>query len=86
MRADKVILYPMMTEKAISLIESQNTISFVVEPLSTKDDVKAAVEKLYNVKVASIRSCVMPRGKKKVYVKLREDFKASDLAIKLGLL
>lgn len=75
-----------MTERAISLIEKANTLSFVVDVKATKHDVRRAVEGLYGVKVASVNTLITSRGKKKAFVKLREEFKASDLAIKLGIL
>jgi len=86
MRAEEVILYPLMTEKAIDLIERENKIVFIVDRRANKRDIARAVEELYDVKVEKVRTLITPRGTKKAYVKLRPDYDASDLAIRLGIL
>ncbi len=86
MRAEEVILYPLMTEKAIDLIERENKIVFIVDRRANKRDIARAVEELYDVKVEKVRALITPRGTKKAYVKLRPDYDASDLAIRLGIL
>jgi len=45
-----------------------------------------AVEELYDVVVAQVNSTITPEGKKKAFVKLSPDYKAVDIAIKLGIL
>jgi large subunit ribosomal protein L23 len=82
----KVILFPLTTEKAVRLVESQNTITFVVAPDANKHDIKRAVEILYGVKVKDVRTVKTPDGKKKAYVRLREEFSADELAAKLGVI
>lgn len=85
-RLAKIILRPLQTEKALSLIDKQNTIVFVVDVKATKHDIKRAVEALYNVKVERVRTLITPRGEKKAYVKLKPEYKASELATKLGIM
>jgi large subunit ribosomal protein L23 len=86
LKSRKILLYPLMTERAVSLIESENKLTFIVDEGATKTDVKRAVEELYQVEVSSVNTLITPTGKKKVYVKLKPAYKASDLAIKLGIL
>jgi len=86
MRAEEVVLYPLMTEKAIDLIERENKIVFIVDRRADKRDIARAVEELYDVKVEEVRTLITPRGTKKAYVKLRPEYDASDLAIRLGIL
>jgi large subunit ribosomal protein L23 len=38
------------------------------------------------VSVDHVNSVVTPEGRKKAYVKLAADYKASDLAVRLGIL
>ena len=59
---------------------------FVVNLKAGKSDVKHAVEELYEVKVSKINLLITPQGEKKAFVKLTSEFKASDVAIKLGIL
>src|SRR5207245_2266393 len=53
---------------------------------ATKNDVKREVEELYEVNVSRVFTLTTPEGNKKAYVKLSPESKASDLAVKLGLL
>ena len=76
---------PIVTEKAVMLIESQNTLIFRLEKEKTKDEIKKEIEKIFKVKVEKVRTLL--RGNKKyVYVKLKKEFPAIDLATKLGLM
>jgi large subunit ribosomal protein L23 len=74
------------TQKAVSLIEKENKLTFVVRLEATKEDVKRAVEKLYGVEVEKVNTLVTPRGEKKAYVKLKPEYKAAELAVKLGVI
>ncbi len=80
------IEYPLITEKSVGLIEKENKLVFVVDKSATKHDIKKAVEELYGVKVASVNTMISMKGRKKAYVKLKPEFKASDIATKLKIL
>jgi large subunit ribosomal protein L23 len=81
-----VIKYPLVSEDAVILIEAENKITFIVDAGASKNDVRRAVEELYEVRVDRVNSVVTPEGRKKAYVKLTADYKASDLAVRLGIL
>ena len=86
MASDKqVILYPLITEDAVNLIETENKLMFIVNLRADKSAIKKAVEELYGVKVEKVNSVITSKGLKKAFVKLAPEYKASDLAIKLGL-
>lgn len=82
----EVILYPLMTESASVMVEKENKLVFIVNLKATKADVKRAVEALYEVKVEKVNIIITPDGRKKAFVKLSPEYKASDVAIKLGIL
>lgn len=84
-KSEKIILYPLMTEDAVALIESDNKLTFIVDLKANKLNIKRAVEELYEVEVAKVTTLITPKGLKKAYVKLKPDHMASDLAIKLGI-
>jgi large subunit ribosomal protein L23 len=86
MDAYEVILYPMMTEVSSRLIEKENKLVFIVNLKATKTDIKQAVEELYEVEVEKVNLLITPKGEKKAFVKLRPEYKATDVAIKLGIL
>jgi large subunit ribosomal protein L23 len=76
----------MMTESASLMVEKENKLVFVVSLKASKADVKRAVEELYEVKVKEVNTQITPQGEKKAFVKLQPEYKAADVAIKLGIL
>ena len=80
-----IIINPVITENAITLIESENKLVFMVDRKATKKEIRQAVETLYEVKVDKINVMINPLGGKKAFVKLHPQFKAADVAIKLGI-
>jgi ribosomal protein L23 len=80
------LFYPLITEKAVGLIESQNKLGFVVRESAGKQEIKKAVEDRFEVKVVAINLIRDRKGRKKAFVKLDKKFKAGDIAIKLGVI
>lgn len=58
--AKMILIKPIITEKAEGLSENLNQYSFVVDKKATKIDVKKAVQSMYDVKVASVNTAIMP--------------------------
>lgn len=85
-RLFSVLIRPLQTEKALSLIDTENTLVFIVRRDASKHDIKRAVESVFDVKVERVRTLVTSRGEKKAYVKLAPEYKASDIATALGLI
>lgn len=81
-----VVQYPVITEKAVDLISSQNRLTFVVDKKATKKQIKEAVEKLYNIKVKTINTLIDRQNRKKAFVTLSKENNAQDVANKLGIL
>jgi ribosomal protein L23 len=73
------------TEKIVKMIESDNTLVFETDIKVMKPEMKAEVEKLFNVKVKSVNTHIR-RNKKIVFVRLMPEFPAIDVATKLGLM
>lgn len=86
MNPQDVILYPIMTESTTRQIEEENRLAFIVNIRADKVDVKRAVEELYEVEVSKVNTLITPEGRKKAFVKLGPDYRAADVAIKLGIL
>jgi len=81
----KVLKYPHMTEKSVGLIEKENKIVFIVDRKADKKQIKEAFEKTFEVKVDKINTEITFQGEKKAYIKLKPNFKARDVAVKLGM-
>ena len=54
--AYQVVYRPLVTEKGTHLSEVDNTYTFEVNPLATKQDIKSAVAELWNVRVVAVRT------------------------------
>ena len=81
-----IVKHPLISEKAVGMIETQNKLSFIVGKAFTKSDVKRAVEKMYNVKVDRVQVINDMRGRKKAIVKINTQYRADEIATKLGIL
>ncbi len=88
-----VIRRPIVTEKGVQKKEAERTLCFEVAPDANKTQVRAAVEKLFKVKVQSVRTInnvgkLRRRGRfsgyrsdwKKAYVKLKPGQKVPEFA------
>jgi len=82
----KILKYPHMTEKSISLVEKENKLVFIVDRKADKNKIKEAFEKVFEVKVEKINTEVTLKGEKKAFIKLKPEFKAGDVAVKLGII
>ena len=87
---------PLITEKALTTRETEGSLVFEVAAEATKTEVKQAVERLFNVRVASVRTANFEgkerrRGKfsgykadwKKAYVRLKSGEKVPDFAAEI---
>ena len=86
LRSLEIIKYPLITEKAVNMIEAENKLIFVVNKNATKPIVKEAVEKLYKVKVSAVNIIRDMKSRKKAIVTISKEFKADDIATKLGVI
>ena len=93
MNIHEVLRRPVITEKGVSAKDEHATLCFEVAPGANKTEVKQAVEKLFKVKVAEVRTANLEgkmrrRGRfvgykpnwKKAYVKLKDGEKVPDFA------
>lgn len=86
MEPNKVIRFPLATEKSIRMMESENKLVFVVDRGATKADVKKAVESMFEARVIDVNVSNDIKGRKKAYVRFSADVPAIDIATKLGLM
>jgi large subunit ribosomal protein L23 len=82
--AQKVIKRPYVTERTFEQIEKENKICFIVDDKATKNQIKSAVEALYEVKVMKVNTARTIKGKK-AFVRLDPRNSAAELASRLGL-
>ena len=92
-RAHEVLRLPVITEKSTHLKENQRTMTFKVARDANKSEIKEAVERIFKVKVESVRTAnfhgkLRRQGRfagrrpdwKKAYVTLREGEKMVEFS------
>ena len=79
------MIKPITTEKAVRLIELNNTLIVEVDRRDSKIDIKKEFEGMFNVKVDSINTLIK-LNKKYAYVKLNAKNPAIDIATRLGMI
>ncbi|MBI2138512.1 50S ribosomal protein L23, partial [Candidatus Woesearchaeota archaeon] len=57
-----------------------------VDPNSTKREVKASLEKMFQVKIVAVATLRGSDGRKRAYVQFGKETPAIDIATRLGLL
>jgi large subunit ribosomal protein L23 len=76
---------PIVTEKAVMMIESQNTLTFETDKKNMKTEIKDEIENLFKVKVDELNTKIKG-NKKQIHIKLKKEFPAIDIATKLGII
>lgn len=89
----QVLVKPLITEKSVAAKENARTLCFQVEAHATKPEIRDAVQKIFKVKVDSVRTALFHgktrrRGKtmgrrpdwKKAFVKLKAGQKMPEYA------
>ncbi len=79
------IIKPITTEKAIRLIELENTILLQVDNKDNKEQIAKNMKEIFKVKVKKVN--IVNRGNKKIaYITLDKKNPAIDIATKLGMI
>ena len=79
------MIKPIVTEKTVKNIEIENAIVFSIPRKMNKKEIKKSIEKMFGVKVKNIRTNIRT-NKKYAIVRLEKNFKAIDIATKLGMM
>ena len=80
-----VIEHPHVTEKAMDLMEFDNTLQFVVAMSADKTDVRQAIEERYEEDVASVNTQITMDGEKKATVGFAEEDAAENIMSRIGV-
>jgi large subunit ribosomal protein L23 len=82
----QVIVAPLITEKSTLLKERKGILAFRVDRRANKVEIRQAVEKLFKVKVASVRTQNVHGKEKRVgrFVGRRPDWKKAYVTLKPG--
>ena len=62
-----LIKYPLVNEKSVNLYGNRQY-TFIVDKSLTKLEIKYIIEKIFDVKVINVNSCMLPRRTKKTII------------------
>ena len=79
-----IIYHPYVTEKTMNLMEKNNALEFVVKRNANKNQIKKAVEKMFEVKVKEVNTMITKKGKHAI-IKFMPDAKAEDIGMRIGI-
>ena len=87
-----ILLHPYVTEKTMNFLEGTaaqnlkdgNRLEFIVRRDATKTQIREAFETLFEVKVEKVNTYVHRDGKHAI-IKLRKEYRAEDVALRIGV-
>jgi large subunit ribosomal protein L23 len=84
--AHQIIKKPLITEKSTRQKEEGNQIAFIVDPKAGKIQIRQAVEKLFKVKVLSVRTMNVTGKKKRMgkFLGRKSDWKKAIVKLREG--
>jgi len=80
-----ILIKPLMTEKAVKMIELENKIAFLVSRNSNKKGIKKEFESTFEAKIDSI-NIMIRKNQKIAFIKLKPESNAANVARKLGVM
>lgn len=66
MKLHQVIRRPIVTEKSTIARETDNVVTFAVDPRANKHEIRDAVQEFFQVKVEDVRTIRMPRKSRRL--------------------
>jgi large subunit ribosomal protein L23 len=80
-----MILKPITSEKAVKMVDIDNTLLFETSKRATKKEIKKEFESIFKAKVETLRTLIR-NNKKYTYIKLKKENPAIDVATKMGMI
>ncbi len=78
-----ILKSPMITEKSATMNEKQNRYGFKVDLKANKNQIKQAVEKLYDVKVLNVKTSILPGKVKRAGKSVKKTSKVKKAFVQL---
>jgi large subunit ribosomal protein L23 len=80
----RIILHAYVTEKSMDEMERQNKLEFVVDRRANRAEIRAAIEGIYQCKVAKITTKIVRVGKIAT-IRFTKEFSAEDIGGRAGV-
>lgn len=79
-----IILHPYVTEKTMNHMEKNNALEFVVRRKANKQQIKQAIEDMFETKVLTVHTKITKIGKHAI-VRFADDVNAEDIGMRIGI-
>ncbi len=79
-----IVLHPYVTEKTMNNMEKNNCLEFVVRRTSNKQEIRDAIEEMFDAKVKKITTRITTTGKHAI-VTFMPDYNAEDIGMRIGV-
>jgi large subunit ribosomal protein L23 len=83
MQIEEVLVKPLITEKMSDIGEKFNRYAFYVNLKSNKNQIREAVEKLYDVKVLNIKTSILPGKLRRAGKSVKKSSKRKKAVVQL---
>jgi large subunit ribosomal protein L23 len=80
----RILLHAYVTEKSMDEMERQNKLEFVVDPRANRQEIRRAIEEIYQCKVAAVNVKIVRQGKIAT-VKFAPPYSAEDIGSRAGV-
>ena len=88
----EILIHPYVTEKTLNYLQGTaaqnqtdgNRLEFIVRRDATKTEIRAAFEKLFEVKVEKVNTLLAKDGKHAI-IKLTKEFSAEEIGMRIGV-
>ncbi len=80
----EIILHPYVTERALFMMDRENKLQFIVKKTASKEEIKKAIEEIFQVEVESVNTMITKHGKKAI-VKLKPEYSAEEVGMRIGV-
>lgn len=82
----RVVKAPLVTEKAVLLLEKLGKVTLIVDRKANKKLIKDVIEKKFGVKVKKVNTMITPKGEKKAIITFASKEDAMKVATALGII
>lgn len=81
-----ILKYPLVSEKAMAMVEQQNSLQFIVARDATKEQIRSEVKRLFDQEVKDVRTMLTMKGEKKAIVRFAKEKAAEEILSRLGIM
>ena len=79
-----IVLHPYVTEKTMNHMENNNSLEFIVRRKASKQEIKQAIEDMFETKVHKVHTKITKAGKHAI-VRFADDVNAEDIGMRIGI-